>query len=67
MTSHSCANVDAPEQGCGADVNVEDGNAMLMLKLQVFQNDDEEMIKLVRISLVRGNSELMVSDDVVFM
>lgn len=40
---------------------------MLMLKLQVFQNDDEEMIKLVRISLVRGNSELMVSDDVLFM
>ena len=33
---------------------------MLVLKLQVFQNDDEEMIKLVRISLMRGNSELMV-------
>jgi hypothetical protein len=33
---------------------------MLVLKLQVFQNDDEEMVKLVRISLMRGNSELMV-------
>ena len=47
-------------QGRGADVDVEDGNAMLMLKLQVFQNDDEKMIKLVRTSLMRGNSELMV-------
>lgn len=44
--------------GTGADVDIDgDSNVMLMIKLQVFQNDDEELIKLVRSSMVLLNFE----------
>ena len=50
---------EAPAEpvGHGADVDTEDSNTMLMIKLQVFQHDDEELIKLVRISMVLSNFE----------
>eukprot|EP00038_Savillea_parva_P020741 m.32284 g.32284 ORF g.32284 m.32284 type:complete len:964 (+) comp4880_c0_seq1:111-3002(+) len=47
--------------GCGADVDVAaDENAYLMLKLQVFQSDDEEPVKISKMAMLRGNSEHVV-------
>lgn len=48
-------------KGSGADVDlVADGNLLLMIKLQVFQRDDEELIKIAQLSMLRGNAELVV-------
>eukprot|EP00035_Acanthoeca_spectabilis_P039349 m.61400 g.61400 ORF g.61400 m.61400 type:complete len:943 (-) comp9557_c0_seq1:41-2869(-) len=60
----TCGHVEAGaavEVGCGADVDlVADGNLLLMIKLQIFQQDDEELLKIVRVGLLRGNSEQAV-------
>lgn len=52
---------DVIQRGTGCDIDVEDdNNLLLMLKLQIFTDDEEELIKLIRVSKVHGSFERAV-------